>query len=335
VTGAPGALPGPKRWALVALAVIGAGLIAAPAVFQMFHRAPLGATMIKEFAPYMTVARLDGFQRDLREIDVGVREADTEVAATLAGPGRVGHRRFDERYPGFAEFQQRWGPIHADMSDLLDRIQANRGNYGAVAALPSFKLFPWFFVIPGALVLLAAGAALLWRTAAWGAIRWVLVALGVGLVLAPAVFQMFDRAPKGGRMMKAFKTIETRHKVETIQGYFGEIAVGQGAVRLELIPALRRTGLTPEDIARRFPGVAALDRRWAHILGDLTPMIGTMSDNVDNYQAVAALPPFPLFPWFFVLPGLLVVGLTFAAQPRRAAPARVSPRSATQPERAA
>lgn len=46
-------------------------------------------------------------------------------------------------------------------------------------------------------------------------------------------------------------------------------------------------------------------------------MIGAMSDNVDNYQAVAALPPFPLFPWFFVLPGLLIVGLALAAGPRR------------------
>jgi hypothetical protein len=161
------------------------------------------------------------------------------------------------------------------------------------------------------------------QPAAWGGIRWVLVALGVGLVLAPAVFQMFDRAPKGGRMMKAFKTIETRHKVETIQGYFGTIAVGQGSVRLELIPALRSKGLSRQEIATRFPGITALDRRWAPILNDLTPMIGTMSDNVDNYQAVAALPPFPLFPWFFVIPGLLIVGITLAARPRGAVGARL------------
>jgi hypothetical protein len=337
------ARPAPKRWALIALAALGAGLIAAPAIFQMFDRAPKGATMIKEFAPYMTTARLDGYQRDLRDIDAGVREGDTRVATALAGPGSAAHRRFEARFPEFAGFRQEWGPIHADMSDLLDRIQGNLGNYQAVAALPSFTLFPWFFVIPGVLVLLALGAGVVLRPAAWGGVRWVLVALGVGLVLAPVAFQMFDRAPKGGRMMKAFKTLETRHKVETIQGYFGTIAVGQGAVRLELVPALRRSGLTSEEIAARFPGVTTLDRRGAPILGDLTPMIGTMSDNVDNYQAVAALPPFPLFPWFFVIPGLLIVGVALAAQPRRTVGARVSvepsvtdsARSAPQPERTA
>ena len=39
----------------------------------------------------------------------------------------------------------------------------------------------------------------------------------------------------------------------------------------------------------------------------MAPMIGAMADNLGNYAAVKALPPFPLFPWFFVLPGLLVV----------------------------
>jgi hypothetical protein len=332
-----GATPGqfaPKRWALIALAVIGAGLIAAPAIFQMWHRAPLGAEMIKEFAPYMSNARLDGYERHIRDIDTGVREGDTKVAAALLGTGADAHRRFEARYPEFAGFQKEWsGVIHADMSDLLDRIHGNLGNYLAVKALPSFKLFPWFFVIPGIFVLVALGAARFLQPSSWGSIRWVLVALGVGLVLAPAVFQMFERAPKGGRMMTAFKTIETRKKVETIQGYFGSIAVGQGAARLELIPALQRSGLTRKEIADRFPGVSEFDRRWPTMLGDLTPMIGTMSDNVDNYQAVKALPPFPLFPWFFVAPGLLIVGLTLAATPRGAARAIVG--STPQPERSA
>jgi len=49
---------------------------------------------------------------------------------------------------------------------------------------------------------------------------------------------------------------------------------------------------------------------------------------VGNYQAVAALPPFPLFPWFFVAPGLLVIGSATAAggpgRARRVLDARLS-----------
>lgn len=301
----------PRR-ALVAFALIGIGLALAPVAFGMFERGPKGAVMMEEFAPFMTDARLDGFQRHIRDIDAGVREADGAVAVALEGRGAQAHRRFEERFPAFAQFRREWGPIHADMTALLDTIQANAGNYRAVAALPSFRLFPWFFVIPGVLVALLALAAAL-RPAAWRTIRWALVALGIGLVLAPVAFQMFDRAPKGGRMMTAFETIQTRAKVESIQGYFGTIAVGQGTLRLEIVPALRRSGIGARELETRFADVATLNRRWVAILNDLTPMIGAMSDNVDNYQAVASLPPFPLFPWFFVAPGLLIAGLALGS----------------------
>ena len=50
------------------------------------------------------------------------------------------------------------------------------------------------------------------------------------------------------------------------------------------------------------------------------PLIGAMSDNIPNYDAVAALPPFGLFPWFFVAPGVLLAGISLGAgrrAPRR------------------
>jgi hypothetical protein len=300
----------------VVAAVIGLGLAAAPLLFGMFDRGPQGAVMMREFKPFMTDARLSGFQQHIRDIDAGVREAAGPVAAELEGTGAAARQRYGARFPSFAQFEDDWGPIDADMTSLLDTIQANAGNYQAVAALPSFELFPWFFVVPGLLVLALALVAL----AAPGssrAARWALVAVGIGLVVAPFAFQMFDRAPKGGRMMTAFKTIETRKKVETMQGYFGTIAVGQGSLRLEIVPALRRSGLSAPEIARRFPDVSTLNRRWVAILNDLTPMIGAMSDNVDNYEAISALPPFPLFPWFFVVPGLSIVGLALAPGGRR------------------
>jgi hypothetical protein len=115
--------------------------------------------------------------------------------------------------------------------------------------------------------------------------------------------------------MSAFKTIETRKKVETIQSYFATMAVGQGSLRLEVVPALRREGLSKEQIARRFPDVQRLDERWIPILNDMTPMIGAMSDNVDNYDAIKSLPSFKLFPWFFVVPGLLIIGLALLRRP--------------------
>jgi hypothetical protein len=308
----------PKRRAILALAALGIALIAMPAVFQMFDRAPKGARMITAFHPYMTPARLSGYQTEMGQINAGVREGATKVAARAFGSSTSGGQaRFAARAPDFVEFEHQWAGIYPDMSGMLSTIQRNVGNYRAVAALPSFTLFPWFFVIPGLLVLGLLGIGLA-RPDWWRTIRWVLAALGLGLVLAPAVFQMFSRAPKGGHMMTAFKTIETRVRVQRIQGYFGDMAVGQGAVQLELIPALQRSGLSASEIRAAYPAITTFNDQWVHILNDMTPMIGAMSDNVGNYQAVAALPPFPLFPWFFVLPGLLLVGVALAARPQQA-----------------
>jgi hypothetical protein len=300
--------------------VIGIGLALAPVGFQMFERGPKGAQMMDEFRPFMTDARLSGFQRHIRNIDAAVHQANGRVVVRLEGHGAAAHTRFDRRFPGFAQFRDDWPPINDDMSNLMSLIKSNAGNYEAVAALPSFRIFPWFFVVPGVLIALFALAGLFARRS-WPKLRWAFVAIGIGLVLAPVAFQMFQRAPKGGRMMTAFKTIETRKKVETIQGYFATIAVGQGALRLDIVPALERSGLSAKDVATRYGAVDRLNRRWIPILNDMTPMIGAMSDNVDNYEAIKSLPPFPLFPWFFVAPGLLIVALALVPGRRSGRPA--------------
>ena len=304
-----------RRWVLLAITAIGVALVIMPLAFGMFTKTPNGAVMIAGFKPYMTTPRLNGYQSELHQINAGVRQTDTSVAAYLGG-GTPDRTAFARKYPEFVSFDQQWPAIDSKMTGLMSQVLGNLGNYQDVAALPSFKLFPWFFVIPGLLIAGCAIAALV-RLARWRLLRWVLVALGLGLIAAPLIFQMFERAPAGGRMMTAFESIETNHNVQQIQGYFGDMAVGQGAIRLEIVPALEASGLSRAQIAAKFPAVATLDTDWIHILNDMTPMIGAMSDNVANYQSIASLPPFALFPWFFVLPGALVAGLAVVGGFRR------------------
>jgi hypothetical protein len=315
--GPPGDAPA-RHWALFVIAAIGVALVIMPLAFGMFAKTPKGAVMIAGFKPYMTTARLSGYQSELHQINAGVRQTDTSVAAYLGG-GTSNRTSFASTYPEFASFDQQWPAIDNKMTGLMSQVQGNLANYEDVAALPSFKLFPWFFVIPGVLIAGCAIAVLV-RPGRWHPLRWVLVVLGLGLIAAPLIFQMFQRAPAGGHMMTAFKTIETTQNVQQIQGYFGTMAVGQGAIRLEIVPALEASGLSQAQIAAKFPDVAALDTNWVHILNDMTPMIGAMSDNVANYQAIASLPPFALFPWFFVLPGALVAGLAITGGLRQRRP---------------
>src|SRR6266508_4190504 len=48
---------------------------------------------------------------------------------------------------------------------LVDTMQANTGTYASVDALPRMGLFPWFFIIPGILIVLASSFLLVenWR----------------------------------------------------------------------------------------------------------------------------------------------------------------------------
>jgi hypothetical protein len=316
-----------RRWAQAALGLVGLALIVLPAALGMFGRAPQGAAMLADFRPFMTPERLDGFQRDIADIDAAVREVSERAPAELTGGDRA---EFEARYPAFTAFERTWVGIEHDMSELLDTIDGNVGNYRAVDGLPSFTLFPWFFAVPGALVLLGALAALV-RARWWRGIRWGLMAVGAALLIAPAAFGMFDRAPKGGRMMEAFRGIETRPRIQAMQGYFGTMASGEGAIRVRIVPDLRRAGLSQEELDRRFSATVALGERWVGIVGGFTPMIGAMVDNLPRYRALAGLPPFALFPWFFALPGALIVALSAAAGPRLRAPGRARLGAARRP----
>ncbi len=314
-----------RQWPLLLALAVGAALIALPFATQMFERAPQGAKMVDAFAPYMTSERIAGFQRNIREVDAYATEALT-IAPAIFVPGtsdqQQRQQQFLTRSPQVALFSQQWPAVRRTFDRLLGTIAANKANYDAVAALPSFTLFPWFFVAPGVLLAGLAVAGLLLgrrRPAAWIPLRRATIALGVGLVLAPVAFQLFTRAPQGGRMVDAFKTLETRRTVQTVQGHFGTIAVGQGAIRTELVPKLKARGWSEARPRAELPAAMVLQERWTRILNDMTPMIGVMSDNVGTYSAVAALPPFPLFPWLFVVPGLLVISLGLLAG-RRPAP---------------
>jgi hypothetical protein len=305
---------GPKRWPPTVLAVIGLALILAPITFGMFSKAPRGASMMTSFSPFMTRHRLDGFQADMRDVGNAVIQGQQAIHDTGSAPAR--QRTVARVAPQFHAFARQWRGVDADMGGMLVTIKANLANYQAVAALPSFRLFPWFFVIPGAILLLL-GAAALARAAFWRRLRWVAVGLGIVLVLAPVGVQMFSRAPRGAQMMRTFETIETRHHLRRIQSYFSEMAVGQGLVQLQLVPALRHANLSAAQIQTRYPALNALDANWVHILNDMTPMIAAMSNNIGNYHAIASLPSFRLFPWFFVLPGVIVIVIALLGDRRR------------------
>ena len=209
-------------------------MIVAPFVFQMFDRAPQGGDMIEDFEPYMTTEEVELFRGYLVEIDAANTESIDTLRAALIESGAVAEADYDTVLVSVANLNEQWPTVQADMTDLIDRMEANLDNYAAVAALPPFPMFPWFFVVPGTLIVVAAGIALYRRRTPSERARpalWVLFGLGLGVAAAPVAFQMFDRAPQGADMIEDFRPMMTRERVQAVQGYFVTLGAAEGQLR--------------------------------------------------------------------------------------------------------
>lgn len=320
-----------RRGLMWTVLAIGLGLVAAPIVFQMFTRAPGGARMLADFEPYMDPEVLAGFRAQLDQADAAVGELDARLPALAASQLGLASDATAKQFSSVDALVMAWPGIADDMFGMLDTIEDNLDNYAAVDALPSFRLFPWFFVLPG-LMAAALAATALRRDALTTGIRNATVALGVGLIAAPLVFQMFTRAPLGGQMIDDFQPLMATERITTIQGYFLTMGAGEGQLRTQLVPSLREAGMTERQLARQLPETTAFVDVWPRMSADMAPMMGAMSDNVANFQGIAALPPFPLFPWFFVLPGVLIAGLALAAGRKRDVESSAVARPARRPE---
>jgi hypothetical protein len=297
--------------------VLGLGLIAAPFIFSMQSRAPKGADMIDEFRPFMTEAKITQQRGFMTQIDAAVDEARETVDPAAADALGLDVAAYDEKLVYLTALEREWDAIDADMTDMLDRMDDNLDNFAAVDALPPFDLFPWFFIIPGVLIA-GLGVVVVVRRGRGVRSRPALIALvvlGLGLIAAPGVFQMFSRAPEGGDMIDDFRSLMTTRKVTTVQGYFVTMGNGEADLRSQAVPA---ADLPADEI----PAVTSFNEDWPEINAEMAPVVGVMSDNVENFAAVDALPSFPLFPWFFVLPGLFAVVAAVVAL--RTEPARIT-----------
>lgn len=132
--------------------------------------------------------------------------------------------------------------------------------------------------------------------------RWPLVlvaAIGVGLALTPALTGMFTRAPAGGQMLEDFAPFMTEARLDAFAGHLDTIGAAIDATEEEVVPVAGVDHPATDQMVQRWPGIEE----------QMRGMLADIRANVDRYDQVAALPPFALFPWFFVIPGVLAVGL--------------------------
>lgn len=167
--------------------VIGIALIVMPFAISLPSKASHGQSMIDNFRPIMQPANVkttaDYYNNTfvpLRQVAIVGQPAATEAPQLIAALGKQLHMSpaqvqqfLGAQFPAMAKLLgnlPQLTPIFANVPPGLDHykplvntMQANVTNYREIDSLPNFRLFTWFFVVPGVLLLLIGAWPVLTR----------------------------------------------------------------------------------------------------------------------------------------------------------------------------
>jgi hypothetical protein len=173
------------RWALWPVLAIGVALIVAPLALSMPSKASAGQKMLDGFHPLMqpaavqtTVDYYDKTFTALGPVASGGVAASGEIPKLFADLASSLHMTqpqlaqfLNANYPAMAQMLQGFPqlvPVFQNVppglvwyKPLVTTMQAQTSNYAKVDSLPNFNLFAWFFIVPGILLVLLAGFALI------------------------------------------------------------------------------------------------------------------------------------------------------------------------------
>jgi hypothetical protein len=165
--------------------LIGVVLIVVPFAISLPSKASAGQTMLDNFHPIMqrasvtkTVDYYNNTFVPLRGVAVGGVQASSETSNLIAALAKQLHMTpaqvqqfLATSFPAMAQLLEglpQLAPVFSNVPPGLDHylplvktMQANVSNYAKVDSLPNFRLFTWFFVVPGVLLVLLAGWGLL------------------------------------------------------------------------------------------------------------------------------------------------------------------------------
>lgn len=182
-----------NRTLLWAVLAIGAALVVAPFAMSLPSKANAGEHMLSGFQPIMqpsqvdktayyyndvftplgkvtpmmspkNVAKFQAYLDGLKSVTItpaqmaAMRQQFPAVAAMLAQMPAM-QRDFGTLLSTMQQNGQIFSQVPAGLrhyQPLVTTMQANVDNYRQVNSLPSFRLFSWFFIVPGALLMLLA-----------------------------------------------------------------------------------------------------------------------------------------------------------------------------------
>lgn len=172
---------------------------------------------------------------------------------------------------------------------------------------------------------------------------WIVLLVGVGMIVAPSIFGMWQRAPRGAQMISGFSTIMTAHNVPVIAGYGRAVLGGFGnAPAIVQDAAAHFSGgranigyqqATDFIASRQDLGALAYMQKELPTLGPpFSALLSVLNRDQPYFAGMVGLPNFNLFPYFFVIPGL-ILAIGAAVYLRRMSSSAGNPESTRRPAR--
>lgn len=293
----------------VALLVLGVALAIGPIVGGLFSKVASGKQMIDQFAPHMEVDARARYDSDLKTLRAAAAAVDTIYAQQGVATGR---------FAGLDVYRRQASAIDQHATSLLDRVNRTEPDYRRIADIGGFDRIPFLIVLYG--IALIYGACVLLastRGRARAAVGLIVVA-SFALAVYPFISDLSSGTKAGQRMLHSFAPMMTRAQVRQLQADFVVLVTADG----ELDTGFRAVPQTGQPAA----AVNALVTGWPGISSDLASLVGTINDNIGNFNALddvdtlmrsAGASGLESFPAVLIGLGIVGAGLSLAAVPRR------------------
>lgn len=290
----------------IALLVLGLALTLGPIVGGLFAQVARGTQLLDRFEPHLEADALARYGTDLEILRQGAASVDATYAAQAVPAGR---------FVGLDRYRQESPAIDARATALLDRIEAAEPDYREVHDIGGFDRVP--FLVVGAGIVAIYGACVLLagrRDRARAAVGLVVLA-GAALAAYPFLSDLQDGSSAGERLLPALAPVMQPEEVRALQLDF--------VVLVQVVGELD-TGF--RAVPQATPGALDLVEAWPKVSSDLATLIGTLNDNIGNYDALddldartrsLGLSGLAGLPWLLVGVGVASAGLSIAALPRR------------------
>jgi hypothetical protein len=147
-----------ERKVLWPVLLIGLALVVVPFAIGLPGKTAAGQRMLNDFHPLMQPANVATTANYYYKTFVPLGTVATQFTQAATNPAMA--EQLKPLMPMLAPVMPIFAKVPAGLAHyraLVQTMQANVSDFASVDSLPNFRLFTWFFVIPGVLLMLLAG----------------------------------------------------------------------------------------------------------------------------------------------------------------------------------